>query len=71
MENNKKDIPDNGDDSNWIGFIYFNRNDKRLFPPNRMGEGWTINFANPYSVVCLIAILLIINVVDTYIARHK
>lgn len=47
------------DDSKWIaGRLYYNPNDKRLFPPRRGGFGWTPNFANPYSVVCFFALLL-------------
>jgi uncharacterized membrane protein len=34
------------------GIFYFNKNDKRIFPPKRIkGMGWTINFANPYSIL--------------------
>jgi uncharacterized membrane protein len=51
-------LPDN-DDSKWIwGIFYFNPNDKRLFPPKRLGWGWTTNFANPYSILCFIAIIV-------------
>jgi uncharacterized membrane protein len=47
------------DPSNWkLGILYFNKKDKRLFPPKRIqGFGWTINFANPYSIVMLIIII--------------
>ena len=46
--------PDDGDHkSNWVlGIFYFNTKDKRLFPPKRVPIlGWTINFANPYSIL--------------------
>jgi uncharacterized membrane protein len=48
------------DDSKWIfGIFYFNRNDKRIFPPKRQHwMGWTVNFANPYSVIVMIIILV-------------
>ncbi|WP_367117854.1 DUF5808 domain-containing protein [uncultured Chryseobacterium sp.] len=40
------------DPSHWkLGFFYFNKNDKRMFPPKRIGLGWTVNFANPSSVI--------------------
>jgi len=40
------------DPNNWsLGLFYFNKADKRLFPPKKMkAMGWTINFANPLSV---------------------
>ena len=35
-----------------LGIFYFNPKDKRIFPPKRMkGLAWTINFANPWSVI--------------------
>jgi len=49
------------DPSNWkLGIFYFNKKDIRIFPPKRMeGFGWTINFANPYSLLTLFAIILL------------
>jgi uncharacterized membrane protein len=43
------------DPANWkLGIFYFNREDKRLFPPKRIAMlGWTINFANPLSFLAL------------------
>ena len=32
------------------GLFYYNKDDKRLFPPKGNGMGWTVNFANPWSV---------------------
>ncbi len=39
------------DPSNWkLGIFYYNKLDKRVFPPKRIqGFGWTVNFAHPYS----------------------
>jgi len=53
------------DPSNWKwGIIYFNKNDKRIFPPKRRKYfGWTINFANPYSVLALLAIIAMITAI--------
>jgi len=50
------------DPNNWyLGFLYYNPKDKRLLPPKRLKAfGWTVNFANPYSVLILIAILALI-----------
>ena len=38
------------DPKNWkLGFLYFNKEDKRIFPPKRMKElGWTINFRSGF-----------------------
>jgi uncharacterized membrane protein len=45
---------------NWIlGIFYFNRKDKRIFPPKRIDQfGWTVNFANPISVLAIVAIIV-------------
>jgi uncharacterized membrane protein len=41
------------DPNNWKwGVFYFNREDKRLLVPKRIALlGWTINFANPRSIL--------------------
>ncbi|MGZ3919015.1 MAG: DUF5808 domain-containing protein [Bacteroidia bacterium] len=53
------------DPANWIlGIFYFNPKDKRLLPPKRISAmGWTVNFANPYSVFILIGILVLISAI--------
>lgn len=50
------------DPSNWIwGIFYFNKEDKRLFPPKRIKElGWTINFGNPNSILFFIILFAVI-----------
>jgi uncharacterized membrane protein len=47
------------DDQYWKwGMFYFNPDDKRIFPPKRLyGTGWTVNFANWYSVLAMIVVL--------------
>jgi len=41
-------------------FFYMNGNDSRLFVPKRNPSmGWTLNFANPYSYVVLLVIIMI------------
>ena len=48
------------------GIFYFNKNDKRIFPPKRNKYmGWTINFANPISIISLFAIIIFIVVVSS------
>lgn len=49
------------DPNNWkLGIFYFNPKDKRIFPPKRIAQfGWTINFANPFSVLIIVAITLV------------
>jgi uncharacterized membrane protein len=40
------------------GIIYFNRKDSRIFLPKRnKWMGWTMNFANPYSYLIILAII--------------
>ena len=50
------------DPANWkLGIIYFNPLDKRIFPPKRMkGMGWTINFANPISILAMAGLVVFI-----------
>jgi uncharacterized membrane protein len=47
------------DPNNWKwGLFYFNKEDKRIFPPKRIPQmGWTVNFANPWSIITLIVII--------------
>lgn len=56
------------DPSNWIlGFFYFNKKDKRIFPPKRLSLlGWTINFANPFSIMTFVAIILLMILFSNY-----
>lgn len=49
------------DPKNWkLSFLYYNKKDSRVFPPKRFGVGWTINFANPNSIIILTVLLLVI-----------
>jgi len=47
------------DPNNWLlGIFYYNKEDKRLLPPKRIPSmGWTVNFANPYSILLMILVL--------------
>lgn len=47
------------DPNNWkFGIFYFNKEDKRIFPPKRNERfGWTVNFANPLSVLAIVVII--------------
>ncbi len=47
-----------------LGIFYYNKDDKRIFPPKRFGLGWTINFANPISVSTFLFILIIIGLIS-------
>ena len=41
------------------GIFYYNKDDKRIFPPkHNPAFGWTVNFANPKSVLVLILMLV-------------
>jgi uncharacterized membrane protein len=52
------------DPKNWkLGIFYFNRKDKRLFPPKRFYGGWTLNFANPYSIISTFVLVVLIIVI--------
>lgn len=43
-----------------LGVFYYNKEDNRLFPPKRTKLGWTVNFANPYSIIAMSIILLVL-----------
>lgn len=62
MKNDFFNGDDNSDPKNWkYGIFYFNPNDKRLFPPKRNPYmGWTVNFANPKSILLFVVVLLVI-----------
>lgn len=50
------------DPSNWKlwGMVYYNPEDPRIFPPKPIEwMGWTINFANPKSVIAFIVLLIV------------
>ncbi|KAA0127485.1 hypothetical protein FY557_12755 [Chryseobacterium sp. SN22] len=46
-----------------FGLFYYNKKDKRVFPPERYGFGWTVNFANPRSVIAFSVILILIFII--------
>lgn len=54
------------DPNNWyLGCFYYNPKDKRLMPPKRIEwMGLTINFANPYSVLLLLPLVIMIVLVS-------
>ncbi len=57
------------DSNNWkFGYIYYNKDDKRIFPPKRIKwMGWTVNFANTKSVIVfLIAIIVLLILLYNY-----
>jgi uncharacterized membrane protein len=46
------------DPANWRGLFYYNKSDRRIFPPKRNpAMGWTVNWANPRSVTAFILLL--------------
>jgi uncharacterized membrane protein len=53
--------------SKWIwGMFYYNKDDKRLFPPKKLPfMGWTVNFANPLSILAFVVIILTITLLGT------
>jgi uncharacterized membrane protein len=68
--NTYKQFSDSNDKNSdgWIGILYFNRKDSRLLVPKRFyGLGWTLNFANPFTYVLLIVIVLIILIFNYFI----
>jgi uncharacterized membrane protein len=73
-----KDKPDENtlnewqnDPSNWKwGIFYFNPKDRRIFPPKRLkGLGWTVNFANPISVLAFIVTVVVFSLFFDFISH--
>ena len=77
------EAPDQQTKDNWRndpgnmkwGIFYYNKADKRIFPPKMYGVGWTVNFANPDSVGALIALvmginLLVFGLLYYFVLRH-
>ena len=62
MDNSEFKNEDDLNPKHWKwGIFYYNKDDKRIFPPKRIKQmGYTVNFANPISILALIAILLLI-----------
>lgn len=50
------------DYKNWkAGVFYYNPKDPRILPPKRVSWlGWTVNFANPFSLLAIVAILALL-----------
>ncbi|AMS26567.1 hypothetical protein AEM51_05550 [Bacteroidetes bacterium UKL13-3] len=65
-------LTDQQDPSHYkLGIFYFNKNDKRIFPPKRNPAlGWTINFANPYSIMAFVGILVVVFVLTRLLNQY-
>ncbi len=61
------------DPNNWKwGVFYYNPSDKRIFPPKRIESmGWTVNFANPYSVMVLVLVILFAMALPFFLSMAK
>ena len=59
-ENLKMNDERQDDPGNWkFGIFYFNKNDSRILLPKRNRfMGWTLNFANPYSILAVVALVV-------------
>lgn len=57
------------DSANWyLGIFYFNKKDKRIFPPKRIrGMGWTVNFANPKSILTMIVLVAVVILISKWL----
>ncbi|WP_052371472.1 DUF1648 domain-containing protein [Amycolatopsis taiwanensis] len=58
-EDEHTDAVERDDDRYWrgLGQFYVNSDDPAIFVPKRFGVGWTINMANPRSIVVFVAIV--------------
>ncbi|PIV96327.1 MAG: hypothetical protein COZ16_05955 [Flavobacteriaceae bacterium CG_4_10_14_3_um_filter_31_253] len=57
------------DPKNWkFGIFYFNKDDKRIFPPKRNKYfGWTVNFANLTSIIALVVLVITIIAISKFL----
>lgn len=63
MNDNTPQPPNDSKHWKW-GLFYYNPSDPRLFPPKRIPAlGWTVNFANPRSILAMLALFAVILVV--------
>lgn len=64
---------ENDKDSHWKwGLFYFNKEDKRIFPPKRIPwMGWTVNFANPKSILAFLIMLAFFGFILYMIESHQ
>ncbi len=63
MKNSKEsdEKGNNGKERKGYYFVfYWDPSDKRVFVPKRWGYGWTVNFANPFSILGLFLIIAIV-----------
>ena len=60
------------DPADWRwGVFYYNKQDPRLMPPKRIpASDWTFNFANPRSILLLVALLAVVLGPVWLIERH-
>jgi hypothetical protein len=59
----------NPDNWKW-GIFYYNKEDKRLLPPKIFkAMGWTINWANPYSILFMLVLIAVIGVIG-FLTKH-
>lgn len=58
------------DPANWrAGIFYYNPQDKRILPPKKVESmGWTINFANPYSIIAFLGLIILIVTIGSIFA---
>jgi uncharacterized membrane protein len=78
MESKEKPIDEtlrqwHADPDNWkLGIFYFNKKDKRIFPPKKIAwMGWTVNFANPLSILSIVAILAFVFIMTKFLDTTK
>jgi uncharacterized membrane protein len=58
-------------DARWkAGMVYWNPDDPAIFVPKRVGIGWTFNFANKWSWMVLIAIVVAI-LIPLFLRAHR
>jgi uncharacterized membrane protein len=74
MEKPSKETKENWlrDNKYWKwGLFYYNPEDNRIFPPKRNPwMGWTVNFANPISIITFVILTAALIFITTYFRKN-
>lgn len=74
MEKPSKETKENWlrDNKYWKwGLFYYNPEDNRIFPPKRNPwMGWTVNFANPISIITFVILTAALIFIPTYFRKN-
>ncbi|WDF48060.1 DUF5808 domain-containing protein [Chryseobacterium sp. KACC 21268] len=72
LQMNSSNLNNDGSKLWKYGIFYYNKEDKRLFPPKRNPAlGWTINFANAKSIFAFVVMMCFFLFIFFMINNHS